>query len=179
MDYRQQYADELQTLKDHLQRHVTPTEARPAWLYFNKRLRLSQFYDDLRDENPMEALEFAQGDANAPVVLVVNSFTDPQSLQLIKGIKRYLSNQSSPAKTYYFHKICLLSLTKQAGFIEHGPVLATEIAIIKPELILTPLQISIKGLPVHPLSLTDDVLMSDELLDDYLNEQLSVILPLL
>lgn len=179
MDYRQQYAGELQTLKDHLQRHVHPTEARPAWVYFNKRLRLSQFYDDLREENPMESLEFAQGDTNAPVVLVLNSFTDPQSIQLIQGIKRYLASQSTPAKTYYFHKICLLSLTKQASFIDHGPVLATEIAIIKPELILTPLQISIKGLPVHALSLTDDVFMSDDSLDNYLNEHLSVILPLL
>lgn len=179
MDYRQQYANELQGLKDHLQRHVKPDEARPAWLYFNKRLRLSQFYDDLREENPMESLEFAMGDANASVVLVVKSFNDPDSVALIKGIKRYLANQSTPAKTYRFHNICTLSFTKEADFIEHGPALATEIAIIKPELIITPLQIKIKGLPFQTLDLTPEILSSESSLDLYLEQNLGAILSLL
>ena len=165
MSYKETYKEELQQLKSHLQTNCQPGDARSGWLYFNKRLRLTELYHGLYEECPMDRIETVLGDVNAPVVLLLPSFTEPVSKAVIQGIKAIFKQKTTPTKSYSFHHLAVLSYEKGVPFMEHSEILAVELTVIRPKLILSLMDIQIEGLQTKRLPFTEKDIKEDNFIE--------------
>lgn len=145
MSYKEVYAPQLNQLKEHLKTFEDKQEASQAWKYFNRVLMLNHYYDSLRLDYPMDALEFAYGNLCSQVAIILPSYQDVGGRIFIDALKELMKKSCTPTYGIHLYEFAVLSYEKGAFDLDCVDAISTELGIIKPKHVIS----------LVPMSLSD------------------------